>query len=220
MTPRRQQFDKGRGHGRRNLSRPAKVCWVTFLSVGLCLSQLSPVLANRSFNSPMVHPAASPPNVSPHAGLILHPQCAFLNRFVDQVVLSGQHVDLSFHRNALIPLPVVCKVKEITRHHFPRGRVLKSLPLGYAQQSCWPTAYITIMQEVFIAKILEDMSLLILLLGQWSRLCLPITIFSLSMGYDIIPLRKITICKLQVAIKLCQTREGLCRNRLSVIKLL
>jgi hypothetical protein len=33
------------------------------------------------------------------------------------------------------------------------------------------------MQEVFIAKIQEDMSLLMLLLGPWFRLCLLVTVF-------------------------------------------
>jgi len=106
MTPRRQQLDKGRGNGRRNLSRPVKVCWVTFLSVGLCFAQLSPVFARRSFNSPMVHPAASPRAVSP----------APVRRSVRPVA----------------PVRRFSRRPAVVRRSLPVRRVLRSLPLGYA----------------------------------------------------------------------------------------
>lgn len=67
MTQRRQYLDQGRGNGRRNSFRPAKVCWVISLSVGLCFAQLSPVLARRSFHSPVVPGYTSPRVARPAA---------------------------------------------------------------------------------------------------------------------------------------------------------
>ncbi|RWX50504.1 SH3 domain-containing protein [Candidatus Electrothrix marina] len=107
MTQHRQQFDQGRDNGRRNLSRPAKVCWVTFLSVGLCFAQLSPVFARHPFNSPVVPGYTSPRAARPSAP-------------VRRTVLPGPRV------RPIVRPPVV------VRRPVPVRRVLRALPLGYA----------------------------------------------------------------------------------------
>ncbi|RWX47005.1 SH3 domain-containing protein [Candidatus Electrothrix aarhusensis] len=107
MTQHRQQFDQGRDNGRRNSFRPAKVCWVISLSVGLCFAQLSPVLARHPFNSPMVPRAALPRVVSPAPPV----------------------------RRAVRPVAPVHRFSRrpaVVRHSFPVRRVLRALPLGYA----------------------------------------------------------------------------------------
>ena len=117
MTTRRQQFDQGRDNGRRNLSRPAKACWVISLSVGLCFAQLSPVFARRSFHSPVVPGYTSPRVARPVAPV---------PRSVRPVVPV---------RRAVLPSPRVRPVVRrpaVVRRPVPVGRVLRSLPLGYA----------------------------------------------------------------------------------------
>ncbi|MCW5203474.1 SH3 domain-containing protein [Desulfobulbus sp. US1] len=123
MTQRRQYLDQGRGNGRRNSFRPAKVCWVISLSVGLCFAQLSPVLARRSFHSPVV-PGYTSPRVARPAAPIRRSVRPVVP--VRRAVLPGPRVGPVVRRPAGVRRPAV------VRHPVPLGRVLRSLPLGYA----------------------------------------------------------------------------------------
>ena len=136
MIQRRQIFDQERENGRRKSSRPAKICWVTLLSIGLCFAQLSPVFARRSFNSPVV-PGYTSPHVArpaPPVRRSVHSSTPTRRstRYLRSRRRSSNFVEPT--RRSFFPSDRSRSVsrRSVRSHHFPVGRVLTDLPLGYA----------------------------------------------------------------------------------------
>ena len=117
MTQRQQHFDQDSGQSRRKSFRTAKGCWTALLSAGLLFAQLSPVCARHPFNSPVVPGYPSPRTVRP---VVPVPRPVRPAPPVRRVVPPAA------------PIRPVIRPPAVVRRPLPVGRVIRTLPLGYA----------------------------------------------------------------------------------------